>query len=285
MPRSFGGTIMSAVVTLHVFSGRPDPTWELSDSQVQEFARKIKSIEETTFLKPPGVLGALGYRGFTVGAVGEKSLESETYVHEGIVDIGRFDLNRITNSPDLERWLLETGAPHIDHEIFDFVTQQLAGTRSFAIDGARILVIPPFEPVKWNNNPTILNQNNCYNYANDKITNTFAQPGRGSGSMYTALDCGNVGSAARRDGQISIPNPDITPAQGHIIALVMAPGYDYHWYRRDSNNMWSHKPGRTPARNVDNAGRPINDPRNCNRDPYTIFCGFFHCIPANTRIN
>ncbi|WP_131281718.1 hypothetical protein [Hylemonella gracilis] len=144
--------------------------------------------------------------------------------------------------------------------------------------------VPPYDPGKWNNDPNIRTLNNCYNYANDKITNTFAQPGRGSGSMYTAMDCGNVGGAAQRDGQIPIGPPASTPAQGQFIALVIWPGYDFHWYRQDNNTKWSHKPGQTPARNTDNSGALISDPRNCNRGPYSNFCSFYHCIPSNTRI-
>ncbi|MNV88021.1 hypothetical protein D3C71_1821910 [compost metagenome] len=131
-----------------------------------------------------------------------------------------------------------------------------------------------------------MGRNNCYNYANDKITNTFAQPGRGSGKGWTQLlTCDNdVVPAALSDGQVQVNAPTGSPAEGHFIALVLAVGYDYHWYRLDSNNMWSHKPGSTQARNTDNSGRPISDPRECDRAPYGVFCGFFHCIPANTRV-
>jgi len=130
----------------------------------------------------------------------------------------------------------------------------------------------------------IRTRNNCYNYANDKITYTFAQPGRGSGQMFTAIDCGNVGAAAQRDGQIPVASASSTPAQGHFIALVIWPGRDYHWYRLDSNAMWSHKPGQTPARNTDSSDRPISDPSSCDPGPYTAWCGYYHCIPANIRI-
>ena len=74
---------------------------------------------------------------------------------------------------------------------------------------------------------------------------------------------------------------------GQIVALVVAeePGFkDYHWYRRDSNGMWSHKPGSTPARNTDNSGLLISSPETCDRRPYRIFCGYFHSIPARVRI-
>src|SRR5205823_4712893 len=57
-----------------------------------------------------------------------------------------------------------------------------------------------YNPGFWNNNPTTLHNNNCYNYASNRKTNTFAQPGRGSGHMYTALTCAAVTQAALSDG-------------------------------------------------------------------------------------
>jgi len=47
----------------------------------------------------------------------------------------------------------------------------------------------------------------------------------------------------------------------YLVALVTAPGYDYHWLRQDANGMWSHKPGWSPATNRDSAGKLIHDPR------------------------
>jgi hypothetical protein len=275
---------MSVTITLHIFSGRPDPAWELSDDQASEFADRLSQIRNTTLLKPAGLAGNLGYRGFSVTSVREKRLEPSVYVHGGIVDLDRFDINRISETPDLEQWLLSTAGDAISNEIRQLVQAELAGIIQPLSTSVAPLLVPPYDPGKWNNDPNIRMRNNCYNYANDKITNTFAQPGRGSGSMYTAIDCANVGAAAQRDGQVSVGPPASTPAQGHFIALVVWPGNDYHWYRQDNNTRWSHKPGQTPARNTDNSGSPIADPRSCNRGPYTSFCGFYHCVPANTRI-
>jgi hypothetical protein len=279
---------MSVTVTMHVFSGRTDPAWELSDDQVQELADRLARISNTTLLKPPGILGALGYRGFTISSVRERDFEPEMYIHAGIVDTSRLAVNLSTGNPDLEQWLLSTAGSALDVNIKQYVSQELSGGNIAGLStGPSIVVVPPFNPGKWNNNPTILQNNNCYNYANDKITNTFAQPGKGSGQTWSQLiTCASdVAPAAQRDGQIPVGPPASTPAQGHFIALVLGIGYDYHWYRLDSNNMWSHKPGRTQAKNTDNSGRLISDPRNCDRGPYGVFCGFFHCIPANTRIN
>jgi len=55
---------------------------------------------------------------------------------------------------------------------------------------------------------------------------------------------------------------------------VIWPGVDYHWYRQDKVGCWSHKPGSTPARNTDNSGHAIADPRTCNRGSYTNFCTY-----------
>ena len=281
---------MSVVVTLHIYSGRPDPSWELSDEQAAELAERIYSIENATLLKPPGVVGNLGYSGFSISAVREKYLEPSIYIHKGVVDLARFDMNRISDNPDLEEWLLSTAENSISDEAREHVKTELGGIGIKALfadsksPALAMFAVPPFDPGKWNNDPNIRTRNNCYNYANDKITNTFAQPGLGTGQMYSAFECTNVGDAARRDGQVPVSSASSTPAQGHFIALVMWRGGDYHWYRLDSNGKWSHKPGQTPARNTDNSGALIDDPRTCDRGPYTDFCGFYHCIPANTTI-
>jgi len=71
----------------------------------------------------------------------------------------------------------------------------------------------------------------------------------------------------------------------------MDPGVDYHWYRLDSTGKWSHKPGPTPATNVDASGNPIASPETANRDysgpdyslNYSVFCGYF-CVDKNNVV-
>ena len=69
----------------------------------------------------------------------------------------------------------------------------------------------------------------------------------------------------------------MSPQRCHKVALVVAPGLDFHWYRLDDNGKWSHKPGNTKATNLDNLGNIIDDPRTADRGPYTQFCGCF-CV-------
>ena len=60
------------------------------------------------------------------------------------------------------------------------------------------------------------------------------------------------------------------------MALVVDPGYDYHWYRHQRGGFWGHKPGSTAARNVDNSNVVIANPETCTRGGYTDFCGYFY---------
>ena len=39
---------------------------------------------------------------------------------------------------------------------------------------------------------------------------------------------------------------------------------DYHWYRKDNNGYWSHKPGTNFVRNVDGNGSLIKNPAKAN---------------------
>ncbi|MFX1510618.1 MAG: hypothetical protein ACFFBR_09960 [Promethearchaeota archaeon] len=133
---------------------------------------------------------------------------------------------------------------------------------------------PIYRPEDWNDAGVIQYNNNCYNYACNKRTDTFAQPGRASGNMYQSLQCNEVKEGAISDG---LKAAETCGPCCHKVALFVWPGVDYHWYRQDHGGMWSHKPGQTRATNLDNDNNPIDDPRDANRGGYTDFCGFF-CV-------
>lgn len=148
---------------------------------------------------------------------------------------------------------------------------------------------PTYDPSKWNSVYSVQCSNNCYNYACDIETDDFAQPGLASGAIYNQLTCSDVGTGATSDGLVAVADTAECTGCCNRVALVIAPGDtdfppDFHWYRRDSSGYWSHKPGSTPARNVDNSNQPIADPRTADRGPYTIFCGFFCVCKSNVSI-
>jgi hypothetical protein len=281
---------MSVIVTLDMYSGLPNPTWELNEAQVRQLKELLAENKEVSHLRSPAGLSHLGYRGFVISTIGEISIPKKALVFDGILDIGESDQpNYVDHDSRLELFLLETAGTSLHEDEKGIVSLEIeknvkSGIAS-TIKKFKIMAVPPFDPGKWNNDPNIKRNNNCYNYANDRITNSFAQPGRGSGHEGpNPPDCAGTGQAAQCDGQIPIQSVVNTPVEGHYVALVIWPGKDYHWYRSDTNGMWSHKPGQTPARNTDNSGRSIPDPNNCDRGPYTNWCGFYHCIPDHVVI-
>ena len=275
---------MSYLVKAHIFSGRPDPVWAISDEQAEALLASEGTAPDSLFAAREGggmamavAPRGLGYRGISlIHADGEVPTER-------LLDAAALESDAreafVQDSPGIEAKLLETGRELIPPEIRDVILESIAQRSAPPADDrtgcppCAAYDAPDYDPARWNNNPTVLRNNNCYNYANDRITNTFAQPGRGSGQIYAAIDCEEVGAAAIRDGlQATSDFTGDTP--GWYVALVIWPDVDYHWYRQDRNGCWSHKPGGTEARNYDNSGNAISDPRTCDRGPYTIFCTF-----------
>jgi hypothetical protein len=273
---------MTTVVTLDVFSGRQNPSLQLSDADEKELHDRLAAATTTTHQRPSGVVGGLGYRGFLVSSHDATlTAAGQLRVHEGVVDRG-ISLANVVDNTEIERFLLTKFA--LDQDVHDHVHDSVANVAPFGSSVVPVLTrcppchavdAPVYNPGPWNN-PAVQPHNNCYNYANDHITNTFAQPGRAHGKQTSTMDCKHVQPAAVADGLVAAPgfaNP-LAKGKGWYVALVIWPGADYHWYRQDKNGCWSHKPGQTAARNVDNAGHAISDPQTCNRGPYTVFCSY-----------
>ncbi len=75
---------------------------------------------------------------------------------------------------------------------------------------------------------------------------------------------------------------DYQPQKGErMFALVTAPfivpgfGSDFHFYVKDKNGFWSHKPGTTNPTIFDDSGNTIKDPAKCDRGIYTNFVGYY----------
>lgn len=136
--------------------------------------------------------------------------------------------------------------------------------------------ISQFNPAFWNDSTQT--QNNCYNYARNWKTNTFAQPGRAHGAGTSIMQCNTVTNAAMADGLKKRCNPCLPASEfpRRLMALVIDPDWDYHWYRHQRGGFWGHKPGQTAARNYDNSNVIITNPETCNRGGYTDFCGYFY---------
>jgi len=153
---------------------------------------------------------------------------------------------------------------------------------------------PLYEPAWWNDGGQRQLRNNCYNYASNYRTDNFrqlpdgsgSQPGAAAGAMYQSISGVAVRNAAIADGLIDSPAANNRcPGEGHLVALVIWPGFDFHWYRKGRTGRWSHKPGQTQVVDVDNNNAAITDPRVAARDLYTQFTTFMVVMHGHIKIN
>jgi len=168
----------------------------------------------------------------------------------------------------------------------------------------------PYGDIVYNKDVAVKNSHNCFSYAmgvvdatkvkkcrdnNDCVT---AQPGRKSKyniSKKENQSCSDIISRTMGD----IPGTELITFTGKCkpgfrkVAAVVDRNRDYHWYRLDSNGMWSHKPGTRAVTDVDAFGAKIYNPELAGRNypaefegdtglNYEDFCAYM-CIPANSK--
>ncbi len=289
------------IVTLDIFSGRPNPSWRLSDKNAKELVDRVAKRALATAEADDGA-AALGFRGLVVDRASDDDASAPVPASFRVggsgaprakaLAAGHHALN-VDEVDETVRWLLATGAHAIDDALAAAVHDEVAARLNSLAESqpqaeaaaepeaamatamaaaACVIANTAYNPGFWNA-AAVQPKNNCYNYSMNHRSDTFAQPGRISGHPNNVMACPNVATAANWDGCKTTCS-----GSNKNVALVIWPGVDYHWYRRHSEGFWGHKPGGTAARNVDNAGNLINGttrtPANCNRGPYTVFCGY-----------
>jgi len=302
-------------VTVDLFSGRPNPSWIINDKKGEDLLKKIAGTPKI-ISKPNSGYEGLGFRGLTLELLGDEKIDkmpsiftianglstdqkTSIQVAREIIDqmtgYEKFsmDVHKITPvNKEIQKIIMgaiDSYEKDLD-KIRRYTQMQSKVIRSSSI---RVTVNDneckgckyeesKFNPDFWNTDPNVRIHNNCYNYGRNWKTNTFAQPGRFSGATAASMSCTDVKAAAMHDGLVERCN--CLPQSEYprrLMALVIAPGRDYHWYRKQKNGFWGHKPGGTNARNIDNSGVLVTDPRTCDRGAgtslnYTDFCGFFY---------
>jgi hypothetical protein len=287
-------------ITIDVYSGRPNPVLTLEGPEEEEALERLRPGEKVAArAMPPLPESVLGYRGMVVEVIGKaaRGLPKRFRVANG--DLIGPRLSARASDPRFEDFICGSTGP------IRFLPEPEKLSKFLLVEIERLGELrrkwktikpkwpkrvscrcaPLYEPAWWNV-PAIQPHNNCYNYGTDYRTNTFAQPGRAAGAIWTSLTCAGVLPAAVADALIDKPGANNKcPPEGHLVALVIAPGIDYHWFRKGRNGYWSHKPGSTPVTNLDNGGVTIPDPRTADRGIYTQFCTFMVVMHGHVRIN
>lgn len=110
-------------VELDIFSGMPNPVWVLTDTEAESLMKKLTAMSRTS---PAKLSGNLGYRGFIVRV--PQGVDTQLiHIQTGIVCISTGATNVYANDEnrELERWLLDTGKPHLKDEIFEIVEREV----------------------------------------------------------------------------------------------------------------------------------------------------------------
>jgi len=275
-------------VRLNVMSGTEDPEWRanirLVGSPCQEVARPLPWYK-------------MGYRGFEIISANTKLCVYDNYEIEAALlatgwatvsdAVGKHVFSELQRLKDAtveqkQDWAKEGQKYYQQIKANDNCTVPIRGSDSVTIYG-------PAKDACGHFTGEHQDQNNCYDYGNDIATDTFAQPGRGSGQKWTSNTCQDMRDAATRDGLVwnGTTLPTSQPPVGHYAALLIWPGTNFHWIRFDSQpaGYWSHKPGGTAVRNVDNNDKPITDPSKSDFSPWTQFCGYMSTVPSKVTIN
>jgi hypothetical protein len=291
---------MALRITVDVFSGRPNPVLELDGLEAEEALARLRPVRKLGPGDPrPLSESRLGYRGLLIEQTGPPSQGLPKYFRVANGELLGHHLSHRPADEHFEEFVCgPTGlirrlplGPRFA-EFFAREREELRESRSGRRAGRirwpaklRCRCAPLYEPSWWNDGGQKQLNNNCYNYATDYRTDSFAQPGLAAGAMYTALTCAAVRPAAVADDLLDRPAArNRCPKEGHLVALVVAPGWDFHWYRKGRNGLWTHKPGGTPVTNLDNSGVTIPDPRTANRGPYTDFCTFMVVMHGHIKI-
>lgn len=291
---------MSLKITFDVFSGRQNPSVLLTAQESSDLLARLGPVpaHPVGAAQPAAEVSKLGYRGLVIEQVQPSSTNVPQRFRIAGATVSTSSGNLKTVDSSIEQSILTNAAilsrAAIAGDLANVIRTQSAAhaqAASTSAPTAGSLVCrcaPLYEPNWWNDGASGGAKqfwNNCYNYACDYRTDTFAQPGNASNAQWTHLTCANVGPAAVKDGLQNIKITAIKcPTEGHLVALCMWENFDYHWYRMGRDGLWTHKPGGMPVTNVDNSGHPITDPRLADRGVYVGFCGFMVVMHGHIKL-
>lgn len=291
---------MGLKITFDMFSGRPNPVVEVTGIEERELRSRLTAPTRGKAAKvPPLPPPVLGYRGLLIEQTGDtvdRKLPRAFRIAAGhLYDRAR---GRPLSDPRLEDFICGSTGPIrltrlgatgseralVELERYRVLVKKMHRPHRPRPGKHRCKCAPLWEPGWWNDAGQVQFNNNCYNYATDYRSDTFAQPGLAAGAMYASLTCPDVRSGAIADKLLGAPRANKCPKEGHLVALVVGPGWDFHWYRKGRNGYWTHKPGGTEATDVDNSMNPIADPRTADRGGYTDFCSFMVVMHGHIKI-
>lgn len=118
---------LRGIASLDVFSGRPNPTWNLSDTTITALVTELKQLKTTPSLEGPDPDSRLGYRGFIVELTDQTSGEVRhlAIYLGGIVETGMQTKFYVDPERKTEKLLLESARPYIDPDLYTYIESEI----------------------------------------------------------------------------------------------------------------------------------------------------------------
>ena len=224
-------------MTLAIFSGVPDPVWTVHSGHesFKKFKEHLHNARSTgSTYRHEHMSSILGYKGFLVHP--PEAEEAELVVGHETRELQKLLLETMPEGlmpTTLRQKILHAiEEASVSHQTQRDSRQDVPQPPSKgAKDDDEILhYAPKLNLDRWNSFSLVRENNNCYNYANDKITNSFAQPGTASGHPITSMTPQGVLRAAESDGLVKMnvapsdPCPSAPKQPNCLVALVVAEG-------------------------------------------------------------
>ena len=269
---------VSVTVTCLLGGGAANPEWTLGDEAAGHFTQLALATARPT---PPAPTTLMGFSGFKVQVQKKISAGFAKASSRKLSSVGPTEMQTLfvyVDNTELVEYLTESGkaagalstavVQHIEERVnFCGIAANAAPSVSGCTNAQLLPSVGPAPPTSndcdipivgpdsWKEiiySPqnddcggfiTYQGDNNCYDYGNDMVTNTFAQPGRGSGQKWTENTCDDMKRAAVADGLTwmgtELPTYASGPDEGHFVALYIWPDTNFHWARMDASGDYS----------------------------------------------
>lgn len=122
--------VKKAKVTLQVFSGRENPSWSLSEKQIDELFALLNNLPKA---EPGNFQDGLGYRGFQV-LLTENTTEKthEIVAYKGRIHYKTADAEAYFADPErrLEKFLLKSGDSYLDDNLSESIKDEIESPKN-----------------------------------------------------------------------------------------------------------------------------------------------------------
>ena len=114
--------------TLDIFSGRPNPTWTLTEAQTRQLERRVTGLSAKLPEAPD--IPDLGYRGIRVTLPGQPRTVELTVARGGIEVQRNGSVTHFSDADrQMERWLLQTAQGKVSQELLQLAERELSAPR------------------------------------------------------------------------------------------------------------------------------------------------------------